>query len=205
MPVELPGLNLIAQPGQRRATLDMAREIERRGFAQIRYRVPSPIWRNASGSPCDRAHLLRHRDRADLRPDGRGIRLYRRLYPRVSGGRFQFGIGVAHGAEPCPDGGHPGQAARRHPRLCREVPLLRQCRRAAADRPRHLAQADDRARRRDRRRHGVRQWRPLAHGPVARGACRRRSATTRLSLSATASAPASTDDVAEARRSCAAR
>jgi alkanesulfonate monooxygenase SsuD/methylene tetrahydromethanopterin reductase-like flavin-dependent oxidoreductase (luciferase family) len=31
----LPALNLIAEPGQRRATLDLAREIERRGFAGI--------------------------------------------------------------------------------------------------------------------------------------------------------------------------
>ena len=31
----LPALNLVAAPGQRRATLDLAREIERRGFAGI--------------------------------------------------------------------------------------------------------------------------------------------------------------------------
>src|SRR5712672_4589338 len=35
MPALLPALNLIAAPGQRRQTLDLAREIERRGFAQI--------------------------------------------------------------------------------------------------------------------------------------------------------------------------
>src|SRR5215471_11204135 len=33
MPEALPALNLIAQPGQRRATLDIACEIEQRGFA----------------------------------------------------------------------------------------------------------------------------------------------------------------------------
>src|ERR1700726_648881 len=35
MPTALPALNLIAEPGRRRATLDTAREIERRGFAGI--------------------------------------------------------------------------------------------------------------------------------------------------------------------------
>jgi len=35
MPGALPALNLIAEPGRRRATLDAAREIERRGFAGI--------------------------------------------------------------------------------------------------------------------------------------------------------------------------
>src|SRR3954447_24687750 len=35
MAAHLPALNLVAQPGQRRATLDLAREIERRGFAGI--------------------------------------------------------------------------------------------------------------------------------------------------------------------------
>ena len=35
MPSPLPALNLIATPGWRRATLEMAREIERRGFAGI--------------------------------------------------------------------------------------------------------------------------------------------------------------------------
>src|SRR6516162_4876944 len=35
MPDALPALNLIAEPGRRRATLDAAREIERRGFAGI--------------------------------------------------------------------------------------------------------------------------------------------------------------------------
>ena len=35
MALLLPALNLVAAPGQRRATLDIAREIERRGFAGI--------------------------------------------------------------------------------------------------------------------------------------------------------------------------
>ena len=35
MTAELPALNLIAAPGKRRATLDIARKIERRGFSGI--------------------------------------------------------------------------------------------------------------------------------------------------------------------------
>jgi hypothetical protein len=34
-PGAMPALNLIAEPGRRRAALDLAREIERRGFAMI--------------------------------------------------------------------------------------------------------------------------------------------------------------------------
>jgi len=50
MPATLPALNLIAEPGRRRATLDTAREIERRGFAGSRRRVRSAICRKASAS-----------------------------------------------------------------------------------------------------------------------------------------------------------
>jgi hypothetical protein len=35
MAPQLPALNLVVAPGQRRATLDIAREIERHGFAGI--------------------------------------------------------------------------------------------------------------------------------------------------------------------------
>ena len=68
----------------------------------------------------------------------------------ISGGRFRFGIGVAHAPEPYPHGRDAGQAARRYPRLCREIPLLRGHRRAAADRARGAAQAHGRAVGRDR-------------------------------------------------------
>jgi hypothetical protein len=47
MPAALPALNLIAEPGRRRATLDTAREIERQGS---RCRVPSATCRKASAS-----------------------------------------------------------------------------------------------------------------------------------------------------------
>ncbi|MBV9687039.1 MAG: LLM class flavin-dependent oxidoreductase [Alphaproteobacteria bacterium] len=97
MATELPALNLVAQPGQRRATLDLAREIERRGFAGISVssqfsnmmqclalafateRIPfataiAPIYAQTADEFAQMAAYLHE----------------------VSGGRFQFGIGVAH-------------------------------------------------------------------------------------------------------------
>jgi alkanesulfonate monooxygenase SsuD/methylene tetrahydromethanopterin reductase-like flavin-dependent oxidoreductase (luciferase family) len=97
MAAHLPALNLVAQPGQRRATLDLAREIERRGFAGISVssqysnmaqcfglafateRIPfataiAPIYAQTAEEFAQMAAYLHE----------------------VSGGRFQFGIGVAH-------------------------------------------------------------------------------------------------------------
>src|SRR5271167_402325 len=97
MPAALPALNLIADPGRRRATLDTAREIERRGFAGISVsssfgnmsqsvglalateRIPfataiAPIYAQSVDEFAQNAAYLHE----------------------VSGGRFQFGIGIAH-------------------------------------------------------------------------------------------------------------
>jgi alkanesulfonate monooxygenase SsuD/methylene tetrahydromethanopterin reductase-like flavin-dependent oxidoreductase (luciferase family) len=97
MPVPLPALALMANPGQRLATLDIAREIERRGFAGISVsssfgnmsqcvglafatqRIPfataiAPIYAQAIDEFAQNAAYLHE----------------------VSGGRFQFGIGIAH-------------------------------------------------------------------------------------------------------------
>src|ERR1700726_260074 len=97
MAAQLPALNLVAAPGQRRATLDLAREIERRGFAGISVssqysnmaqclglafateRIPfataiAPIYAQTAEEFANNATYLHE----------------------VSGGRFQFGIGVAH-------------------------------------------------------------------------------------------------------------
>jgi alkanesulfonate monooxygenase SsuD/methylene tetrahydromethanopterin reductase-like flavin-dependent oxidoreductase (luciferase family) len=93
----LPALNLVAAPGQRRATLEIAREIERRGFAGISIssqysniaqcvglafgteRIPfataiAPIYAQTVDEFANTAAYIHE----------------------VSGGRFQFGIGVAH-------------------------------------------------------------------------------------------------------------
>src|SRR6201987_4550104 len=97
MSATLPALNLIAEPGRRRATLDTAREIERRGFAGISgsssfgnmsqsvglalatERIPfataiAPIYAQSTDEFAQNAAYLHE----------------------VSGGRFQFGIGIAH-------------------------------------------------------------------------------------------------------------
>jgi alkanesulfonate monooxygenase SsuD/methylene tetrahydromethanopterin reductase-like flavin-dependent oxidoreductase (luciferase family) len=97
MSTPLPALNLVAAPGERRATLDMAREIERRGFAGISVssqysnmsqclglalateRIPfataiAPIYAATAEEFANSAAYLHE----------------------ISGGRFQFGIGVAH-------------------------------------------------------------------------------------------------------------
>lgn len=97
MPAALPALALMANTGQRLATLDIAREIERRGFAGLSVsssfgnmsqcvglafatqRIPfataiAPIYAQAVDEFAQNAAYLHE----------------------VSGGRFQFGIGIAH-------------------------------------------------------------------------------------------------------------
>jgi alkanesulfonate monooxygenase SsuD/methylene tetrahydromethanopterin reductase-like flavin-dependent oxidoreductase (luciferase family) len=93
----LPAISLVAVPGRRRATVELAREIERRGFAGIYVpsmfsnlslchalawnteRIPfataiSPIYAATAGEFAQTAAFLHE----------------------VSGGRFGFGIGVSH-------------------------------------------------------------------------------------------------------------
>ncbi len=97
MPQQLPALCLIATPGRRRLTIDAAKEAERRGYQSIW--VPS-IFSNMS--VCEA--LAWNTDRIVF---GTGIApIYARTVPdfaqatafihEVSGGRFRFGIGVAH-------------------------------------------------------------------------------------------------------------
>ena len=81
--MELPGLNLIAAPGQRRAD---ARPRPRDRAARL-CRDPGvePVQQHGAmpgAGVGDRAHSVRHRDRADLCPHGRRFRAERRLYPR---------------------------------------------------------------------------------------------------------------------------
>jgi alkanesulfonate monooxygenase SsuD/methylene tetrahydromethanopterin reductase-like flavin-dependent oxidoreductase (luciferase family) len=95
---ELPAISLVAVPGRRRQTLDLAREIERRGFSGIY--MPS---RYSNMTQC-----------TGLALGTEGIRFGTAIAPiysqtteefaagaayihEVSGGRFRFGIGVAHG------------------------------------------------------------------------------------------------------------
>ncbi len=97
MPQILPALSLIAVPGRRRATVEVAREMERRGFAGIY--VPS-IFSNMSLCEALAWNTERITFGTAIAP------IYARTVPdfaqatafihEVSSGRFRFGIGVAH-------------------------------------------------------------------------------------------------------------
>lgn len=96
--VALPALSLAAVPGRRRATLELAREIERRGFAGIY----CPSFGDGMGL-CEALAFATERI-----PFGTAIaNIYVRhsadyaqsasLIHELSGGRFRFGVGVSHG------------------------------------------------------------------------------------------------------------
>ena len=98
MSVPLPAVSLAAVPGRRRATLDLAREIERRGFSGIY----CPSFGDGLGL-CEALALATERI-----PFGTSIaNIYLRnvsdyaqtasLVHELSGGRFAFGVGVSHG------------------------------------------------------------------------------------------------------------
>lgn len=93
----MPALSLAAVPGRRRATLELAREIERRGFAGIY----CPSLGDGLGL-CEALALA-----TDRIPFGTSIaNIYARhvsdfahtasLVHELSGGRFRFGVGVSH-------------------------------------------------------------------------------------------------------------
>jgi alkanesulfonate monooxygenase SsuD/methylene tetrahydromethanopterin reductase-like flavin-dependent oxidoreductase (luciferase family) len=93
----LPALSLVAAPGRRRLTLDLAKEAERRGFAGLY--VPS-IFGNMAQSTALALSTERLLFGTAIAP------IYARTVEdfahsaayihEVSGGRFRFGIGVAH-------------------------------------------------------------------------------------------------------------
>jgi alkanesulfonate monooxygenase SsuD/methylene tetrahydromethanopterin reductase-like flavin-dependent oxidoreductase (luciferase family) len=110
MPDALPALSLVAVPGRRRVTLDMAREAERRGFGGLY--VPSIFGNMAQ---CTALALATERI-----PFATAIApIYARTVEdfahgaayihEVSGGRFRFGIGVAHGPSHVRMGVTPGK------------------------------------------------------------------------------------------------
>lgn len=110
MPAQLPALNLIAAPGQRLATLDLAREIERRGFTGI----------SVSSQYANMAQCIGLAFATDRIPFATAIAPIYAQTPEefaqgaaylheVSGGRFQFGIGVAHAPAHAKMGVTPGK------------------------------------------------------------------------------------------------
>ncbi|MGH7212636.1 MAG: LLM class flavin-dependent oxidoreductase [Acetobacteraceae bacterium] len=110
MPTTLPAVSLAAVPGRRRQTVDLAREIERRGFDGIF--CPSLF---ASMSLCEA--LAWNTERVVFGPMIAPI--YARTTPdfaqtaaflhEVSAGRFRFGIGVAHAPSHARMGVTPGK------------------------------------------------------------------------------------------------
>jgi alkanesulfonate monooxygenase SsuD/methylene tetrahydromethanopterin reductase-like flavin-dependent oxidoreductase (luciferase family) len=110
MPFQLPAVSLVAVPGRRRLTLELAREIERRGFAGIY--APS---RFANFSLCDALALSTERivfGTAIAPIYARSVDDFAQgaaFLHEVSGGRFRFGIGVAHAPSQARMGASPGK------------------------------------------------------------------------------------------------
>ena len=106
----LPALSLVAVPGRRQATLELAREIERRGFAGIY--VPS-IFSNMAQSVALAVATRRIRFATAIAPIyGRVTEDFAQASAyihEISGGRFAFGIGVAHGPSHVRMGVTPGK------------------------------------------------------------------------------------------------
>jgi alkanesulfonate monooxygenase SsuD/methylene tetrahydromethanopterin reductase-like flavin-dependent oxidoreductase (luciferase family) len=97
MPDALPALSLVAVPGRRQITLDVAREAERRGFSGIY--VPS-IFGNMAQSTALALATERLTFGTAIAPIyGRTVEDFAQsaaFIHEISGGRFRFGIGVAH-------------------------------------------------------------------------------------------------------------
>ncbi|HEU0217332.1 MAG TPA: LLM class flavin-dependent oxidoreductase [Stellaceae bacterium] len=98
MPEPLPALSLVAVPGRRQQTLDLACEIERRGFAGIY--VPS-IFSNMAQCVALAVATKTIKFATAIAPIyGRVTEDFAQATAyihEISGGRFAFGVGVAHG------------------------------------------------------------------------------------------------------------
>lgn len=110
MPALLPALNLIAEPGRRRATLDLAREIERRGFAAIQVSSSYANMAQCTGLALATDSIAFATAIAPIYAQTSDEFAHTASYiHEVSGGRFQFGIGVAHGPSHVRMGVTPGK------------------------------------------------------------------------------------------------
>src|SRR5947209_19071629 len=110
MPAPLPALNLIAAPGRRRATLEVAREIERRGFAGLSMSSSFANMAQCTGLAFATGHIPFATAIAPIYAQTVEEFAHGAAYiHEVSGGRFQFGIGVAHGPSHVRMGVVPGK------------------------------------------------------------------------------------------------
>jgi alkanesulfonate monooxygenase SsuD/methylene tetrahydromethanopterin reductase-like flavin-dependent oxidoreductase (luciferase family) len=108
--MELPALNLIAEPGHRRATLDVAREIERRGFAGISVSSSFGNMAQCAGMAVATERITFATAIAPIYAQTVDEFANAAAYMHeVSGGRFQFGIGIAHGPSYVRMGVTPGK------------------------------------------------------------------------------------------------
>ena len=106
----MPAINLIAEPGQRRATLDLAREIERRGFAGISVSSSYANMAQCTALALATEHITFATAIAPIYAQTVEEFAQGAAYiHEVSGGRFQFGIGVAHGPSQVRMGATPGK------------------------------------------------------------------------------------------------
>src|SRR5947207_5890827 len=106
----LPGLNFIAEPGRRRATLEVAREIERRGFSGISVSSSYANMAQCTGLALATERITFATAIAPIYAQTVEEFAHTAAYiHEVSGGRFQFGIGVAHGPSHVRIGVTPGK------------------------------------------------------------------------------------------------
>jgi alkanesulfonate monooxygenase SsuD/methylene tetrahydromethanopterin reductase-like flavin-dependent oxidoreductase (luciferase family) len=105
----LPAISLVAVPGRRQVTLDLAQEIERRGFAGVY--VPS-IFSNMAQVVALAVATKSLKFATAITPIyGRVTEDFAQATAyihEISGGRFAFGIGVAHGPSHVRMGVTPG-------------------------------------------------------------------------------------------------
>lgn len=107
---DMPALNLIAEPGKRRAALDIAREIERRGFTMIQVSSSYANMAQCTGLALATERIAFATAIAPIYAQTVEEFAHGAAYiHEVSGRRFQFGIGVAHGPSYVRMGVTPGK------------------------------------------------------------------------------------------------
>lgn len=110
MPAVMPALSLVAVPGRRRRTIEIAQEIERRGFAGIyspsmfgNMSLCEALAWNTTSMPFGTAIApIYQRTVSDFAQSAA-------VMHEISGGRFRLGIGVAHGPSHVRMGVTPGK------------------------------------------------------------------------------------------------